>query len=174
MANNDIFGSQSSTFGGAFSADDALMTFPSIRDAQTGEATAAEVPLLLQSASFQYNQAVTRLYELTSNNIYYVRGRAQGQGTLNQILGPAKLSQNFMTTYGSVCNAANHDLNFTMLAGCEDESGDNTEAWSQQHSFTCKYVVLTSIGLSMAAQAMVIQQNVGMTFSSLEYNDNAA
>lgn len=177
----DILGSRSATFGGAFAAESALMKFPSIRGA-AGQAQPAEVPLLLQSAQFSYAQGITRLYDLTTSNIYYVAGRAAGQGQLSQILGPAKLSQAFLRTYGSVCNAADHDLHFEMLAGCS-VNADTTSvgqvgfspdsSWLESHGFTAKYVVLTSIGLQMGAQSMVIQQNIGMEISSLEYFDSA-
>jgi len=178
MANRDIFGSRSATFGGAFSADDAFIQFP-VKDS-SGRATAAEIPLLLQNASFNYQQEITRLYELTSSNIYYVRGRSQGTGQLSQVLGPAKLSQNFLRKYGSVCNAADNILHFSMLAGCRSD-GDavasgfggtsSGRSWSDSHSFTAKFVVINSIGLQMAAQSMIIQQTIGMTTSAMEYGD---
>lgn len=174
MTARDIFGSKSATFGGAFSADDAFIQFP-VRDAN-GRPTTAEIPLLLQNASFNYQQEITRLYELTSSNIYYVRGRSQGTGQLSQVLGPAKLSQNFLRKYGSVCNAADNILHFSMLNGCQgiSESGvSSAGSWENSHSFTAKFVVINSIGLQMAAQSMIIQQTIGMTTSAMEYGDPA-
>ncbi len=48
MANtNDIFGARSAQFGNSFSADDAFMTFTSLRGLDGG-ALGAEIPLLLQ------------------------------------------------------------------------------------------------------------------------------
>jgi hypothetical protein len=175
MAREEIFGRTASTFGGAFSADDALMTFPAIADAG-GVAQRAQVPLLLQNAQFSYQQQITRLYELTSSAIYYVAGRAEGAGQLGQVLGPTKLSQNFLRTYGNVCRAATNVLHFTMTAGCRaDGPGAVTGNiaginWQNLHSFSANFVVLNSISLQMAAESMIIQQNIGMTIGTLEYD----
>lgn len=170
----DVYGRRAASFGGAFSADDALMTFPGLRDG-AGNRITAQVPLLVQNASFGYQQAVTRLYDISSSNIYYVAGPAAGEGNISQILGPAKVSRAFLQSYGTVCDAGEHVLNFQMLTGCRTTSATNdSAAWETAHGFRAAYVVLTSIGLQMAAQQMVIQQSLGMMFSSLEYSDNAA
>ena len=175
----EFFGRTASTFGGAFSADDALMTFPAITS-PNGTAQRAEVPLLLQQAGFNYQQQITRLYELTSNAVYYVAGRAQGTGQLNQVLGPVKLSQNFLRTYGAVCRAGTNVLHFSMAAGCRQASPGQGGAgvgiaggrnWQDVHAFSANFVVLTSIALQIAAESMLIQQNIGMTIGTLEYED---
>jgi hypothetical protein len=176
MARKEFFGRTASTFGGAFSADDALMTFPAIADGN-GLAQRAQVPLLLQNAGFNYQQQVTRLYELTSNAIYYVAGRAQGSGRLGQVLGPTRLSQNFLRTYGNVCRAGTNVLHFSMAAGCNSADGTTSaigQSWRNVHSFSASFVVLNSIAIQMAAENMIIQQDIGMTIGMLEYEDNAA
>ena len=166
MAREEIFGRTASTFGGAFSADDALMSFPGIVDLGWN-AQRASVPLLLQNASFSYAQQITRLYDLTSPSIFYVAGRAQGAGQLGQILGPARLSQNFLRTYGNVCRAATNVLHFAMQAGCTTGAGGTGTAaglnWRNLHAFSANFVVVNSIALQMAAESMLIQQNIGMT-----------
>lgn len=175
MAREEIFGRTASTFGGAFSADDALMTFPAIADAN-GVTQRAQVPLLLQNAQFSYQQQITRLYELTSSAIYYVAGRAEGAGQLGQVLGPTKLSQNFLRTYGNVCRAGTNVLHFSMTAGCRGEgAAANTGGlvganWQNLHAFSANFVVLNAISLQMAAESMIIQQNLGMTIGTLEYD----
>lgn len=172
----DIFGRRSASYGDSFSADDALMKFSGIRDAN-GFRLPATAPLLVQNTRFDYQQQITRLYDLTSNKIYYVAGRSAGQGQIGQVLGPSKLSQAFLHTYGTVCDASEHQLTFEMLSSCDDT--DNAEslsqaAWDNSHGFTAMFVVLTAIGLQMGAQDMVIQQTVNMTFASLEYFDTSS
>lgn len=171
MAREEIFGRTASTFGGAFSADDAVMTFPAISDA-SGTSQRAQVPFLLQSAQFDYQQQITRLYELTSSAIYYVAGRAEGSGSLSQVLGPTKLSQNFLRTYGQVCNAGTNILHFSMATGCRGTgtAGVGGTDWSNVHSFTANFVVLNGISLGMVADTMIIQQTLGMTVGSMEYD----
>jgi len=170
MSSIDIFGHKSATAGESFSSEDAYMSFPGITDVN-GNQLPALTPLLLQNAAFAYQQQITRLFDLASSNIYYVRGRAQGTGQLGQVLGPAKLSRAFMHTYGNVCNAATNQLNFTMGAGCKSSAGGY---WENSHGFLAKFVVIDQIGLQMTAEQMVIQQNVNMMISAFEYFDGAA
>jgi len=121
----------------------------------------AYIPLLLQNVQFGYQQQITRLYELVSNAVYYVAGRAQGTGQLGQILGPAKLSEAFLRNYGSVCRADRNQLSFEMTTGCVGDSIRSTQ------TFTAEFVVLNSVQISIAAESMLIQQNVGMMIGSL-------
>ena len=169
----DVYGRRKATFGGAFSADDAIMKFGGLKD-ENGNPLPAQTPLLLQNASFNYQQNITRLFDISSSNIYYVAGPAAGQGSLAQVLGPTKVSQAFMRSYGSVCNADEHTLNFQMLGGCSNANDLNGSLrFATSHGFIAAYVVLNSVGVQMSAQQMVIQQSLGLTFSSLEYTDNA-
>ena len=168
----DVYGRRAASFGGSFSADDAVMTFPGLKDAD-GNRLPATVPLLLQNASFNYQQNVTRLFDLSTSNIYYVAGPAAGQGSLSQVLGPTRVSRAFMQSYGTVCDAGEHVLNFQMMAGCTTTADANvSQRWSSAHGFRAAYVVITQVGVQMSAQQMVIQQNLGLMFSTLEYSDN--
>lgn len=167
MSNYDTFGRKQATFGGAFSADDALLSFTNTR----GQ-VAADVPMLLQDAQFSYSQQISLLYDLTSENIYYVRGRAAGNGSLTQVLGPARLSRSFLRNYGSVCRAAENNLTMTMKADCTDQTQpDGNSGWDRSHSFSLQFVVLTQVGRRMAASDMVIQQSLGMTYASMVETD---
>lgn len=162
MATTDYFGRSASTFGGGFSADDAKMFFPAIAGQQ------AHVPLLLQNVQFGYQQQITRLYELTSNAVYYVAGRAQGTGQLSQILGPARLSESFLRNYGSVCRANKNELFFEMTTGCVGDTIRSTQY------FRAKFVVLNSVQINIAAESMLIQQGVGMMIGSLETDSSGS
>lgn len=173
-ATHDIFGQKAATFGGAFGADDALLTFSQIRDAYTDQLIGGEVPLLLQNMALQYQQTITRLYDLASTLVFYVRGRAAGQCSLGQVVGPSKLSYAFLSSYGQVCDAGNHNLNITLLSGCGasgSSSFNPTGAWQNTQGYIAEMAVIESIGLQMTAEQMVIQQNLVMMISSLKYDE---
>lgn len=165
----DVFNRQVSTFGGSFSADDAIIVFPNIiaTDVTTGAQTQtqANVPLLLQDFSVNYQQSTSMLYDLTTSNVYFVRGRAAGQGSMNQILGPARLSMAFLRTYGNVCRVDKNMMNIKMRAGC-DSVGDAAQyAKSYDQSIICGMSLVDRLSFSGAAQNMLISQAVGFTFA---------
>lgn len=170
MNNYDSFGRRQSTFAGAFSADDALLSFTNAAGVESGD-----VPMLLQDAQFGYSQTVNMIYDLTSSNVYAVRGRAAGQGNMTQVLGPARLSRTFLRNYGSVCRMGSNNLTLTMKTDCTDEStpGGNAD-WDKVSSFEIKYVVLTDITRRMAASDMMIQQSLAMMYASMVEHDGAA
>lgn len=148
-------------YGGSFAADRAVLSL----GAQDG------IGLLVQNLNIQYSQMVTKFFDLRSEYIYYVGGRTTGGVGLGRILGPAKLSQAFYSTYGDLCLAGSNNMDFIMKSSiC---NGANTGAISvadaQDARYSCKYCVLTNIGLSLAAQDMILSESSQANFGSLEY-----
>ena len=158
----DVFGQTSAAFGGGFSADDAIISFSQL-DILDGNTA---LPLLLQNLSLQYQQPISRLYDMTSNNVFLVRGRAAGRVGIGQVVGPAPLSQAFLTKYGSVCNAGKNVLDLTMQTGCVEQ--DASTATRYTHGYIAKYCVIESLALQVQAEQMVINQNVDMSMLALE------
>jgi len=175
-ANPDIFGQKAATFGGAFASDDAIVTFTQLNDAYRNENIGAEIPLLLQSLAMQYQQTITRLYDLASTLVFYVRGRAAGQLSIGQVVGPSKLSYAFLTTYGQVCDAGSHSMDITLLSGCgsASQAGNNVSAgpWQTTQGYVAEMAVIETLGLQMTAEQMVIQQNLVMMISALKYKES--
>jgi len=153
----DIFNRTTDSFGGSFAADNAKVTFPALISG------GSDAGLLVQNMNASYQQNVTRLFEVGSPSIYYVGGRTNGQASIARIVGPRKIAAAFYTTYGDVCNASTNSLHFSMTAGCGAAVGART-------SYTCHFVVITQIGLSVTSADMLINENVAMMFSSFLYN----
>lgn len=147
----DIF-SRDVTLGGVFSADGSSITFG-----------AFSAGMLAQSIQWQYQQNITRLYEVASSDIYLVAGRTQGQASIARVLGPSALAASFYTTYGDVCNAASNTMVFTADAACGSGSSGNTI------TVTLNGVVITSYGGSVAAQDMVVNESLNLLFLWLTY-----
>lgn len=154
---SDIFNRTSDVFGGSFSADQARVTFPAL----TGGGS--DAGLLMQNLQLSYQQSVTRLFEISSSAIYYVGGRTQGNASVSRVMGPRKIASAFYQTYGDVCNAATNTLHFSLSTGC----GDTQLA---RASYTCHFVVVTTISIGVSAADMVINESLGMMFSSLLYS----
>lgn len=151
---NDMF-SREVAIGGAFSADGAAMTF--------GSFTAG---ILAQSITWTYQQAITRLYEVASSNIYLVAGRTQGQSVVQRILGPTALSATFYSTFGNVCNIATNTINFTAAAKCGVGGAGSTSA------IQLTGCVIQSYGGSVQAQDMVVNEQITLMFLWLTYTSS--
>jgi len=150
----DIF-SREVSFGGAFSADGASLTFSNFGQG-----------LLAQQVQWQYQQNVTRLYEVASPDIWLVAGRTQGQATVQRVMGPSSLAASFYETYGNVCNTASNTITFTFTAACDaaDTGGDTV-------TVTLNGVVIVGVGGAVTAQDMVVNESITMLFLWMTYDD---
>lgn len=162
----DIFNRAGSDFGGSFAADDAKIVFSGPGGTTIGQS--GGVGLLTQNLSFNYAQQVTRLYEVGSNYSFYVAGRAQGNMGLGRVLGPRAVQTAFYRNYGDVCNAANNNINLLMASGCATNSNGGVIGNLGQIAFLIKSLILTSIAITVGAQDMVVSEQLGAMFMSLE------
>jgi len=115
--------------------------------------------------SANYTQQVTRLFEVGSPNIYYVGGRTSGQASIARVVGPRKIAREFYLTYGDICRARTNTLHFSVSTGCDGDATGVARA-----SYTAHFVVITTIGISVAAADMLINEQLAMMFSSFLYN----
>ena len=153
----DLFNRGGADFGGSFSADSAAVTF------SAGDVNDGGVGLLTQNMQVQYQQQITRMYEIGTQKTFYVVGRAQGTVSMGRVLGPRTVQLSFYQKYGDACKADGNNINFGVGAGCEDGGGSSTD-----FNFTLKNCVITSIGFSVAAQDMIINESLQMMFVALE------
>jgi len=160
----DIFGRRPLQFGGAFAADDAFIRFGSnVKEFGTGTGGRQNpgVGLVTQNIQFSYQQPITRIYEVGTQLTYYIAGRPQGNANAARILGPSRVVAAFYEAFGNVCNAAKNFLWFTFNQGCAGPGAGRL-------SFRLNHVVLQSIGMSVSAQDMIINEQLAFFFTSLE------
>ncbi len=171
----DIFNRAGNQYGGSFASDAAKIVFSS-GGSGTGDLVGASggVGLLTQTAQFNYMQQITRLYEIGSNFTFLVAGRTQGGLSMGRVLGPRKVQTQFYRNYGNVCNAANNNLTVVMETGCP--AGTNTNGGIGGGlgalAFLVKNTVIVSLGISVAAQDMIINEQFQAMFVSMELNGN--
>jgi len=147
----DMF-SNTITYGGAFSADGATITFDS---KYTG--------LLVQNLQWQYQQNITRLYDVTSTDVVLVQGRTAGQGSMSRVMGPSALAAAFFEKYGNVCYADTNTLTVTADAACAGGVSSSTI------TLVMASVVLNSYGGAVSAQDMVVNEQLGFVFLYMTY-----
>lgn len=171
---NDIFNRETDKFGGSFAADLASITFPNVQGLN-GQFT-ADFGLLIQRMQTTYQQQVTRLYEVGRPAIYYVGGRTSGDITIDRVVGPRTIQENFYRKFGDVCQALSNTLDFEIETGCGSQGSvngqnvnvalDNFRGYAAYTSYFC---VITSIGLGVQAADMLINENLRLMFSSFQY-----
>jgi hypothetical protein len=146
----DIFSRDVSNLAGVFTADRAKLTFRN-----------GILNTLAQQVQFSYSQAITRLYEVGSSNIYYVGGRTQGQASLNRVVGPASTVCEIYRLYGDVCEARENVLTIDL------EETDCSSGLSGRSTYVLSFCVITGVGISVAAQDMIINESTTLMYGSL-------
>ena len=111
---------------------------------------------LIQNIQFSYTQQITLLYEIGSEFVYYVGGRAQGTATLARVVGPAPFSGQFINMFNDLCDP--QDITFDASGGCE----------SGGISYTLEDAVLTTISVSVTAQQVVVNEQLQFIYIDLE------
>lgn len=155
----DVFAATQVQYGGAFSAKDVTLN---VKDLDVA---------LIQSLQGQHAQNLTRLYEIGKDNqksrMYYVAGRSQGQLGLARVLGPASGLGAFYERYGDVCQASKNTMTLHLnQVNCDANAGGQ----GGRSSYTCKFCVVTQIGFAVAAQDMIVNENMAIIFAGMEYD----
>jgi hypothetical protein len=118
-----------------------------------------EEDMLVQNFSLGYSQAVSQLWEVGSSFTYFVAGRSQGEIEIARIVGAKGIGTNFINKYADVCNMPDNHFTLQFFAGCTDGS--------VLGSLTVEGAVITSIGYSVAAQDMIVNEKIKMMFARL-------
>jgi len=161
---NELFTRTETDFGGAMHAQFGIVT-PA--NGLTG--------VLMQNIQLSYQQQVTRLYELgnkgVKSKVYYVGGRAQGSMSVAHVIGPGVSIKAFYDNFGDVCKAQTNTCEIDLSTNvCNQQNAGDVKP--PRVAYTVKYCVLVSIGMSVAAQDFVINENSQLMFSGLEFQGN--
>lgn len=142
----DIFGRNSTGDGGVFDSDLATIDIGGISGG-----------VIVSQLTANYQRNIQRIYDLASDKGYYVIGRVDGNGSIGCVFGPGKGGGNpYAALTGNVCNG--FSINFSM--------GQNPCGGTWTRTMTgCR---LNSFGITVSAQDMIINENVGYMFASLE------
>lgn len=155
MSLQDIYG-RSIEFGGAFSADSALLTF---------SGTGGTGDLLVVQAQWSYPQQVSVKRSLSSNKAYLYAGPAGEQGgqmQIARIIGPVGFANSFYNNFGNVCSA-NTNFSLSMVTGCGDQLNST-------QTITFHHAVLSNVGGQMSVQDFMVMENLALTFFAMSIN----
>jgi hypothetical protein len=178
----EIFGRVPLEFGGGFAADAANVFFGTacfgkidgggqlIKDCNVADQIPfAGVGLITQNMNFQYQQPINRIFEVGGSKSYYVAGRPQGNASLGRIVGPRPITVAFYTLFGNVCQGPLTSLMFAGAAGCQAKPVIDLQ--QNGFAFMLDGALLQSIGISVTAQDMVINEQLQFMFISLLVQD---
>lgn len=162
----DIFSRENDAYGGSFAADGAAITFPQFGNVGVSSGVLpGGAGLLTQQLSAQYSQMITKIYELGTRNCYYIGGRSTGSLSMARIIGPRPIQVEFYRKFGDVCDAATNTIDISVRTGCP--TADNGLAVAVPSVYTCRFCVIMSLGLSVAAQDVVINEQLQLMVGSL-------
>ena len=141
-------------FNGAFCADNVKLKF--------GTAEAKE-GAMVQSAQWQCQRSINMLYEIGSAKTYYVGNRRQGTAQCTRVVTGSGVFKQLLTDYGDICNPKPITIDGS-TAAC----GGNVAAGGV--SYTLQDATLSSVGGSVTAQDVVINEQLGFMFVDLYVN----
>jgi len=138
----DVFGRTEGGVGGNFSSATAKLTINTLTD------------MLCTQAQVQYQQQLSRVYNLANDKTYFVVGRTSGTGSIGYVIGPTKVVDDAVTQISDPCQDTTIKFSWSSC------TGDSTKKLTG--------VVGTSVGFTVQAQDMVINGNLGFQFCELE------
>jgi hypothetical protein len=142
----DLYGI-SSALAGVFKGSQFAITVGSVSSTLVGA--------LVQSIALNYSREITRVWELGSLNQYYIQGHTQGQGQMQQIVGPQGVVSAMISALASICDASGNVLSLSAA----------NEACSGNAGLTITLTAPLATNVSMGAQAQNMVVDSGMTFT---------
>ena len=154
---NDILGRAPSPYVGAFAADASRLIFNN----QDGAG------LLIQSLQVGYQQPVQPLFEIGSNNRYYIVGRTQGEMGVSRVYGPPQLTDAILSRLGNVCAQGDRTLRLEMgNASCFTAAGGSTQR-GQSVSLIAEACVAKGVTYRTEAQQLMLSEDMQVQFGQL-------
>jgi hypothetical protein len=168
-----VYERQKTGFAGSFASDISAMTLAGTTQ-----------PLgIVQNVQLQFAQQIARIYDVGNQGgggnvpVFYVGGRTQGQATIARVLGPQSGALcDFYAVIGNVCTP--QDLQFTFAGGCIGEAGGTTSFTAiasatgsstfNRVTYSAIACVMTNLGVTVASQDMIVNENVSLMFANLE------
>lgn len=138
---------------GSFCADNVKLTWTG------GGATEGA---LVQSAQWNCQRTLNMLYEIGSSAVYYVGNRRQGTAQFTRVVSGSATFKALVNDFGDICNP--EDL---VIDASQAACGGGVAAGGVV--YTLKDALLTSVGGSVTAQEVVINEQLGFMFIDLLY-----
>ena len=160
----DVFGREAQDPGSSFSADNSVLTFSgsAVVDAQ-------QTNLLIQNLSANYQQTITRLFELGNNTSTFIQGRTQGTLGIARVVGPKTSTEDFIKKFSKVCTLKENLIHFN-LGGAKEACPQTPQS---NEGFIAQGCLIQSLAYTVESQDVVIKQQIQMQIISLNKTKEA-
>lgn len=121
---------------------------------------------IVQQAEWSVERTVNMMYEIGTQNVYYVGDRRRGTARFNRVVGGSQDFKKIVTTYGDLCQANTNTLG--LMVGAQ---GTGSGACTASGAVTYKLlgVTLQSLGASVTANDIVVTESMSFMFVDMEY-----
>lgn len=158
---NDILGRAPSPYVGAFAADNSRMFL-------NGQNAAG---LVVQGLNVNYQQPVQPLFEIGSNNRYYVVGRTSGQLGVDKVFGPGDLLNSILAALGNPCTPGNKSLTLELgNANCSPLNAGLGAAVA----LIAEACVATGVSYQTTAERLLVSEQIQVVFGQLSRTNPVA
>ena len=123
---------------------------------------------IVQQAEWSLERTVNMLYEVGTQNVYYVGDRRKGQAKFSRVVGGAADFKKMVTDYGNLCTAPKNTMILEVGASSCAAAGGIVNG--QALTYNLLGVTLTSIGASVSANDIVVTENMNFMFVDMIYS----
>lgn len=153
----DIYGAKGS-IGGVFKGTKVKLIVGSSGAGSGGDGGSNAA--MVQNIAITYTRNVTRIWELGSDDTYYVIGHTEGTAQLNRIV--AKATSDILDQFADACTAKDKTLKIEgTTTACDG---------TPKLNLTLTGPVMTQTGFSIDVGQFLIANSIAMMFSSLSMN----
>lgn len=149
----------------ALSAEDAVLVFNRTTTTTGGPADIAigdiSEKLYVQSLTVNYQQPVNQMYDLGSKNRLFVAGRPSGNAQLQRVVGPSAVATIWLGQFTDPCKITSNTMVLAFDPKCSSTGTSNMKR-------TMYYCLVTSVGFSIQAENMVMNDNTQLIFSYMD------
>lgn len=117
---------------------------------------------LVQHVAISYRRQINRLFELGSDDTYYILGRSEGTAQMSNIVGPSSVVSEMLDALSDACKVSQNVLsvraNPTLCA---------TDAAVSNVNFSLEGCILSDISVTISVQDFTVAQQASIMFSKL-------
>ena len=162
-----------SVFGGAAGggAPQTILGVIKAEDVKLKLNGADAIGAIVQQAEWSLERTVNMMYEVGTQNVYYVGDRRKGQAKFSRVVGGAKDFKAIVGFYGDLCKSAANSMELAVGASscAAAPVGGGAPAGGGTINYKMLGVTLTSIGASVTANDIVVTENMNFMFVDMEY-----
>lgn len=155
-----------SVFAGAAGGAQSVQGVIKAEDVKLKINGADAIGAIVQQAQWSIERTVNMLYEVGTQNVYYVGDRRRGTAQFNRVVGGARDFKAIVSAYGDLCNANTNTLG--LVAGAQGAAVGACNA-AGSVTYNLLGVTLQNLGASVTANDIIVTESMSFMFVDMEY-----